>query len=225
MSANPASFWDEYRHIVAEILTPLIHTDGVAEQHLLDAETRLGIQIPSLLREFYLRTGGREDINDGHDNLLPPKELKLSGQILIFYDPHQSIVLYGVDLRSEDAVDPAVLMAENGPHLEWEVWHQRLSGFLFQELFWQSVNGGMPYVGIGTIRNEQLPEVPNGWEGKTLDGELQKAFALFRDGQILLVWGTLPQPEISGGGRTRNDLVAVQKTFGAKWDYSSLEDE
>ncbi|MCX4679338.1 SMI1/KNR4 family protein [Streptomyces sp. NBC_01433] len=49
--------------------------DGWGETDLVAAEERLGIQLPSALREAYLLFGHRHDLTSNHGVLLSPSEL------------------------------------------------------------------------------------------------------------------------------------------------------
>jgi len=218
-------FWTDYRRLVARLMPPLAPGDGVAEAEIAAAEARLGLKLPTILREFYALVGGREDINASADRLLPLDELEMEDQVLVFYEENQSVILWGLDLRSNHP-DPPVLHAEHRSPLEWEPEHSHLSEFLTAMLFWQAVNGGMAYGGLGTASSESMIKATD-WEAVDLGGDPERwgNCVRMRDGQVLFIDGSGTDPHVYGGGRTREDFLAVEKAFDVNWDYSTLDEE
>lgn len=221
------AFWNDYSRLVAKLMPPLASRDGVPESEIIAAEARLGSRLPTVLREFYALVGRRKDINAVHNRLVSLKELEVDQERLVFYEENQAVVLWGVSLLNPDDADPAVFMAENQRDLEWESDHDHLSEFLHAMLFFQAVNGGMTYGGIGTATSENLETISDGWEVVDLGGDsaLWGNRVRMRDGQVLFVVGNDPNPQVFGGGRTRDDFLAVERAFGVSWDYSTLDEE
>lgn len=218
------AFWTDYSRHVANLMPPLVAGDGVPEAEIAAAEARLGLKLPALLREFYLVAGRREDINAVHNRLLSPESLEVDQDALVFYEENQGVVLWGIKVDDLSQADPQVFMAEYASTLEWEPEHDHLSEFLISMLFWQAVNGGMPYHGIGVASSEAIAEA-TGWETVNWSGEKHKNPVRLRDGQVLFIVGNDPGPEVYGGGRTREDFLAVEKAFDISWDYSTLDEE
>ena len=229
------AFWNDYNRLVARLMPPLAPGDGVPEAEIAAAEARIGLKLPiilrlrlklpPMLREFYALAGSREDINGASDRLLPLGELEVEDHVLVFYEENQSVFLWGLDLTSDDP-DPPVLHSEQRSTRSWEPEHNHLSDFLTAMLFWQAVNGGMSYNGIGTASSEAMAEA-TGWEAVDLGGDPERwgNCVRMRDGQVLFIVGNEPDPQVYGGGRTRDDFLALAKAFGISWDYSTLDEE
>jgi hypothetical protein len=222
-------FWSEYRAFVGRILAPLDADDGVPEEEIVRAEERLGFRLPRLLREFYLLTGRRTDINGAQDMLVEPECLEVAeGDVLVFHDENQSVVLWGIRLSDIGRDNPPVVMADNDKTLVWEPAHEHLSEFLFTMLLWQavSVSGGMFCCGLGTADRKRIASPPAGWKVIRLGGNWQ-ARALLRDGQLLFYVGDdqqQPEIEVSGGARSLEALEEMAEAFSVEWAYCDYED-
>ena len=106
-----------------------------------------------------------------HNRLVCLEELEVDQDRLVFYEENQAVVLWGVNIQNPVDADPAVFMAENQDELGWDADHDHLSKFLHAMLFWQAVNGGMAYGGIGTAISEDLEAISDDWEVVDLGGD------------------------------------------------------
>lgn len=106
--------------------------DGWTEADLDAAEERLGLRLPTALREAYLLFGRRQDLTSNHDVLLGPAELHVddASEALVFRRENQGAASWGVLLDSLQDDDPAVLirldLADKSAE-RWEGWLERLS--------------------------------------------------------------------------------------------------
>ncbi|MFV2120313.1 SMI1/KNR4 family protein [Streptomyces sp. Act-28] len=106
--------------------------DGWAEADLDAAEERLGLRLPTALREAYLQFGRRSDLTGNHDVLLGPAELYVddAGEALVFRHENQGAASWGVlldDIRDDDpAVRIRLDLADRSAE-RWEDWLERLS--------------------------------------------------------------------------------------------------
>lgn len=224
MHQSSENFWEPYHVLVGRLLRPLGKSDGYSEKRVSDAERRLGRQLPRLLREFYLITGERRDINGAHNRLLTPEDLRVSGDVLVFYEENQGVYLWGVDVRDRDDEDPAVLREDSDASPTWDPDFDHLSQFLIAMLFMQAVNGGMRHHGIGSATNGNTAQAPPDWETINLGGSWNNR-VLMQDALVLYIFGNEPAPGVFGGAKTKRKLLALEKTFGVSWDYCTLDDE
>jgi hypothetical protein len=218
--------WDDYDSRLNELFPALAPGDGVPEPEVSEAERRLGLRLPRVLRELYLRAGRRDDINRPFNRLVAPGALSVHGGVLAYYEENQGVVVWGV--RLEDAVqdDPPVVVSANESEASWEPDHEHLSGFLTTMLYWQAVNGGLPYVGVAAIDETEISAVRSYWPHVDLMGVFWEHMLVFhRLGQVVCVTGRAPELQLHAGGRTRDDFLAIQERLGLYWDYSTLEGE
>lgn len=106
--------------------------DGWTEADLEAAEERLGLRLPTALREAYLLFGRRGDLVSNHDVLLAPAELYVDDaeEALVFRHENQGAASWGIPLGSLQDDDPAVLvrldLADKSAE-RWDGWSQRVS--------------------------------------------------------------------------------------------------
>lgn len=167
MRSESDTFWELYRTRVGRLLRPLGTSDGSAEGEIAEAERRLGLR---LLREYYLLTGRREDINTVHNRLRSPETIQADGGVLVFCEENQGASLWGVDVCVPPLDDPAVLRQDSGDAPSWEPDFARLSQFLTAMLFVQAVNGGMRHSGIGNADSATIAQAGPDWEVVRLGG-------------------------------------------------------
>ncbi|GAA3506882.1 hypothetical protein [Streptomyces showdoensis] len=106
--------------------------DGWAEAELDAAEARLGLHLPTGLREAYALFGRRPDLHSNHDVLLGPAELYVDDakEALVFRHENQGAASWGILLDGLRDDDPAVFirldLADKSAE-RWEGWLERLS--------------------------------------------------------------------------------------------------
>ncbi|WP_236244694.1 SMI1/KNR4 family protein [Streptomyces sp. CC210A] len=106
--------------------------DGWTEAELDAAEARLGLQLPTALREAYVLFGRRQDLTSNHDVLLGPAELYVDDaeEALVFRHENQGAASWGILLDSLQDDDPAVFirldLADKSAE-RWQEWLERLS--------------------------------------------------------------------------------------------------
>ncbi|WP_327180636.1 SMI1/KNR4 family protein [Streptomyces sp. NBC_01334] len=124
--------WNFIQGFAAHWVGGLEDGDGWAEADLLAAEQRLGVQLPTALREAYLLFGRRQDLTSNHDVLLDPAELYVdeAREALVFRHENQGAASWGILLNSLQDDDPAVFirpdLADKSAE-RWEPWLEHLS--------------------------------------------------------------------------------------------------
>ena len=187
--------WDDYAARVAELFRPLAPGDGYEEAEVAAAEARLGLRLPRVLRELYLLAGRRDDINRPMNHLIPPEDLSVEQGALVVYEENQNVVLWGVRVEDLGRDDPPVVRAYNDVTLSWEDDHDRLSAFFVTMLYWQAVNGGLPFAGVvADVDETEIPEVHRHWPKVDLLGSLWDHLIVFhRAGQLVCITGRAPR--------------------------------
>ncbi|MFD5573601.1 SMI1/KNR4 family protein [Streptomyces cadmiisoli] len=111
--------------------------DGWTEADLDAAEERLGLRLPTALREAYLLFGRRQDLTSNHDVLLSPAKLYVDDakEVLVFRHENQGAASWGIFLDSVHEEDPAVFirldLADKSAE-RWEDWLERLSLYFIE---------------------------------------------------------------------------------------------
>jgi hypothetical protein len=106
-----AACWLFIEGYAAAWLTPLTPADGYGPGELVDAEARLGIRLPTAVREAYQLFGRRADLTRTQDRLLEPSQLRfdVTGELLVFRVENQWVCEWGVRVGDVDPIDPPVM--------------------------------------------------------------------------------------------------------------------
>lgn len=139
--------WGFVRGFAAHWAGALESGDGWAESDLAVAEERLGLRLPSALREAHLLFGRRRDLTGNHDMLLGPAELYVDDakEALVFRHENQGAASWGLLLATMHEDDPAVFirpgLADKSAE-RWEGWLERLSLCFVEIVLSESLQAG-----------------------------------------------------------------------------------
>ena len=111
-----------------------------------DTEKRLGLVLPSALKEWYCGFGALGTFWSKQDAWLVPESLSVCEGVLIFYVENQSVVRWGVRLDDFAIEDPPVVIDWYDNSLVWPIESPSVSEFAIQMfcscLKWSSENQG-----------------------------------------------------------------------------------
>ncbi|MCA1684815.1 MAG: hypothetical protein LC745_02280, partial [Planctomycetia bacterium] len=156
-------------------------------------------------------------------HLIAPEDLSVEQGALAVYEEGRNVVLWGVRVEDLGRDDPPVVRAYNDVSLTWEADHDRLSTFFVTMLYWQAVNGGLPFAGVVVRVDEtEIPEVHSHWPKVDLLGSLWNHLMVFhRAGQVVCITGHAPALSLHAAGRTREDLDAITERLKLDWDEAA----
>ncbi len=100
--------WRLMETLIASWARPLQVSDRTPVHRLDAAETRLGVRIPTALREWYLIAGEAKDVWSRQDRLLSPEDLSLQEDVLVFGVENQYVWSFGAKITDADEEDPPV---------------------------------------------------------------------------------------------------------------------
>jgi hypothetical protein len=130
---------ERYKEIVERILErDLLEVDGVSEEALAQAESRLGLRLPVALREYFLISGNADDANRMHNVLFRPDEFVLEDGYLVFMEENQAVVHWGIPVDHLHEPDPDVWQRVNGLEPVWYSEELPFSSFVIRNLEWQA---------------------------------------------------------------------------------------
>lgn len=92
--------WSAQSPHIRTLYHPWQPGDGYDEATIQEAETRLGLRLPTTLRNFYLAWGRRRDMMYERQPLLPPDELVMQAERLIFWMEDESVVQRAVQFEA-----------------------------------------------------------------------------------------------------------------------------
>ncbi len=205
--------WHLYEQIVTQVFEPLIEDDGIPDDELDAAEARLGITLPAVLRQLYSLCGRRSDLHQACESLILPAALEGRDGYLSFYKNSLEQRHWAVPLHQSD--DPPIFRVCNEV---WEPDYPSLSTFLLAMLFWQGVNGGMPYCAQGNLLSATIAQVAASAQITPLGGAW-KLEALWCEG-LMLVYSTEETTEMHPVlcGYSEPGVVSEQVLPGVTWE-------
>jgi hypothetical protein len=207
-------FAERLKSTFATLVRPLTPEDGQPEASISVAESRLGLRLPAVLREYYLLAGRFDRFNRAHNELRRPEEWSADGGKLVFLEENQCVVFWGVDAVTSPDDDPPVYQAENlrGRPTEWYLEHERCSEFLIVMLHFQAVLGGYEFLGGSDITSEALGKFLTGWAPA---GSVNRLLAFHRQGGAACVLeGGVPS-QLHVGGRTEREFELIEAELKA----------
>lgn len=131
--------WSEQSPHIRTLFRPWQPGYGYDEAAIAAVEGRLGVRLPSTLRNFYLAWGHRRDLMDRCEVLLPLDALVLRPDALIFCVENQVTCYWAVPREALEVDNPPIVFADAQPGhtfrdvetvLTWMPSHNQLSAFL-----------------------------------------------------------------------------------------------
>ncbi|MFJ5231092.1 SMI1/KNR4 family protein [Kitasatospora sp. NPDC088391] len=125
-----AEAWRFVADFAAHWRQPLQPGDGWSAAEVEAAERRLGLVLPTALREAHLLLGHRTDLTSNHDRLLGPDELAVVDGALVYRVENQGAASWGVLLEDLDRDDPGTVMRADladKTQERWEPWESSLT--------------------------------------------------------------------------------------------------
>jgi hypothetical protein len=104
--------WQQAREI-GECWGLVTPEHALSESEIAAAETRLGFRLPSILREWYLWSGNMKTFSGSGDWLLPPSQLQVLFDHLIFSSERDGTHAYGVALTELEKPDPLLMITND----------------------------------------------------------------------------------------------------------------
>jgi hypothetical protein len=111
---------------------------GIGPEPIAAAEARLGLVLPEPLKDFYSVAGGSRDLLNADYRFLPPEQLRVDGDHLIFCGENQGLESFGIPLEALKAgkPNPAVDVRRMNAS-RWTNEASALTAFLLGMTAWQ----------------------------------------------------------------------------------------
>ncbi|RZU60677.1 SMI1/KNR4 family protein [Zhihengliuella halotolerans] len=107
-------FVDKFRSLVPKYLDDQwVAEDGLTPAELDEALQEAGVEIPLVLREFYLSLGGCEDLMEAYHYFWDPEELEYDDGYLLFMEDEEEKYVWGMRVDQLDVPDPIVYRRNN----------------------------------------------------------------------------------------------------------------
>jgi len=167
-----------------------------------------------MLSAVYVLCGRRPAIHDAFNRLLPPRDLsQLEDGSLVFYEENQCVVRWAIRADDLNGEDPAVVQYQDEERLEWFPDTPALSQFLFKQLYWNLVNGGMRHCGGATAPSKVISKLREVWQCANQDKDVT---ILLKEGCIVCLLGEARFPSLVVVGARSDQDVRVLKDAGLR---------
>ena len=218
--------WDFIAGFAAAWTQPLGLDGGYSEAVLQVTEERLGMRLPSALREAYRLFGRRRDLTANQDPLVPPNRLRMDSaeELIVFRRENQGCAEWGVvttDPRNHD--DPPVYVRRLPPGQRWEPFADRVS-LACAEMVLSEAALGSEFMDMCELRDREhaamaesayrqvtLPECPLWY----YPGRTSRWFAA--PGKLLRIDGGEPGFWLVAAGQTSADLESIHTAIPGPW--------
>ncbi len=172
--------------------------EGYGQEELDRAQAQLGLGIPRVLRGVYALCGKTAGIHDAFNRLLSPGELHVADDgALVFFEENQEVVTWAIRPEALGEEDPAVVQIQ-----EEDAWYAdtpALSTFLLKQLYWNLVNGALPYCGEARASSEALSQLKEQWRCAVSDEDVT---VLRHDDCVVCLVGAPQAPMVVAGARS-----------------------
>lgn len=102
---------------------------GYTLEDVQTAERTLGFAIPAALAEWYFASGKRHPVWSRQDEFLPPEQLRMHNDALIFYVENQGVVQWGIPVDELESDDPSVVVESVDDASQWSPQTDNVSKF------------------------------------------------------------------------------------------------
>ncbi|WOX26315.1 SMI1/KNR4 family protein [Streptomyces solicathayae] len=216
--------WDFIRAFAAGWHTPLTAGDGVGEEDLRQIEGRLGLSLPTALREAYLLFGRRPELFDQQDPMLPPSGLFVHedlGGVLCFRSENQGCAFWGVRLSDLGEADPPVVVQARGG---WQPFMDKVSLACVELILSETLFGDGPLYNACELPAEVVSEIPQLFHRVALPdypmwtGDDESPVRWFSaPGLLLRQDGLMAESWLHVRGRTLAHLSSACSTVPGRW--------
>jgi hypothetical protein len=205
---------------------------GYPEAAIADLESRLQIQLPAALRQYYLSLGNNKAINDSFNRLTTLGEVGFSeDDHLIFYEENQAVVLWGIARAELQQDNPAVYGTYDSARIEWFTDADTTEHFLLSMAWWNGALGGLPHTAFTDLEEDLTPAhialITGNWqEQKGVSNQLLRFFT--NDYEDIIVLTTEQQGEVNGvyiGTHQEERYHTIISTLHMEWCYRADRDD
>lgn len=127
---------------------PQNYQNGFTQSEITQAESRLAVNFPQNLIDFYKILGKNEQINEIYNRLLPPDAIFIEDNHLIFYEENQNVCFWAIKLGDLSNDNPPIYEGYKNWEkntMNWYSSHQNITDFWLYMAFYNGTMGGLKY--------------------------------------------------------------------------------
>lgn len=119
--------------------------DGINAATIAEAEGKLGVRIPEVLKEFYLLVGNMEIFMSSFDRFFQPNDMYFEHDALVFVEENQAVCCWGIKKNELSQENPIIYQFNDPDNPEWYSEEIGLVDFLQLLMYYQCAQGGYEY--------------------------------------------------------------------------------
>ena len=214
------SFQTYYRDLFDTFGYPLGRRSATPPSVISAAEKRLGVRIPTALRDFYLVAGRERRFNQIQNWLSSPNEWFVDKSRLAFLRENQAVCWWAVRISEKNLDDPPVLVGvgEQDDAFDWQREHAKCSVFIAVMLHYHGVCGGFPNIGEAALTEKVVKKLKRGWR---YVGQIRTQRAYCRQNQAAFLTQDFRGFRIMAGAKTKRDFHAIESDLGVEWLFQT----
>jgi hypothetical protein len=216
MSFDPI---EGYTKVLADLGQTLTADLGIPEHAIVDAECRLGIDVPEVLTSMILVASRAQVFSSTDNRLFAPEEWTVDNGRLIIFESNEGQYLWAIDAEAGRADDPIIFRAatEGGIPCKWKNTETTCSDFLRVMLYWDAAfGGGMPFCETASVAFELVEKLDRDWNyiGR-LDG--MRAYGKHGRALCFVEWGK-DNWTVFAGATDASALASIANEIGLTWE-------
>jgi hypothetical protein len=204
---------------------------GIDENEIITTENRLKIKLPKKLRDYYLKLGNNESINNSFNQLLMPGNIEFTGNgsFLVFYTENQEAVCWAFSKNDIENENPKVYGSydPDGSTEDWFTDSETTEDFLLSMAYWNGALEGLNftanYSNDSGIDNNVIERIENSF--MEIKGITDQMLRFFTDENIGIVALTFDMENnyngIYVGSNDEKTYKNILEKIDIKWDYIS----
>lgn len=116
-----------------------IISKGCSSKQIEVCEEKLGLSLPTSLKEMYEIFGNDKEILNAYNSFSALDDLQIIDEAIVFYELIDKYRRYGVLIKDLNREDPIVKLQQENDKT-WYVEAKNLSEYILNNIFWQGIN-------------------------------------------------------------------------------------
>jgi hypothetical protein len=162
--------------------------------------------------------GRLTELNQALNHMLDVSEYYKFGDLLVFYEESQHVVIWGFDyLCGEKSLDPTIYQT-SPRQTAWKKAYVTMSDFFLSMFFWQAINGGFRYGGNLFLENAPI-QLESTWRPDDLveHGYTGGLEVFYRPQQLVCLSGEGADRMLHGAATTDQGFAELTRSLGVSW--------
>lgn len=205
---------------------------GIGLEMIHDLQNRLSIELPEVLKRYYLTLGQDHNLNQSYNRLLLTEDVDfVDHDYLVFYEENQNVVIWAIKREDLAQADPPVYggYAYDDQRIEWHYEIDTCSGFLTLMATYNGTMGGLKYNAnsLNNVSAETTQFIQKNWQYQAdISLATQKCYTNDFNEVISLSFNVSGETSAIFIGTNKEKIYEdLLETLDVSWDYLSIEDE